>query len=34
MLAYLLEKPAGVDDATLVEELTALISNYLGPGSA
>ncbi len=29
MLAYLLEQPAGVDDATLVDELSALVSAYL-----
>jgi AcrR family transcriptional regulator len=29
MLAYLLESPAGVDDAALVEELTQLIVRYL-----
>ncbi|MGC4087793.1 MAG: TetR/AcrR family transcriptional regulator [Polyangiaceae bacterium] len=29
MLAYLLEEPAGVDDAALVEELSALLTNYL-----
>lgn len=29
MLAYLLEGPAGVDDRTLLDELTALILNYL-----
>ena len=29
MLAYLLESPAGVDDAMLVEELTQLIVRYL-----
>lgn len=28
MLAYLLESPAGVDDATIVEELTELIVRY------
>jgi AcrR family transcriptional regulator len=29
MLAYLLEEPAGIDDRTLVEELTDLILRYL-----
>jgi AcrR family transcriptional regulator len=29
MLAYLLEEPAGLDDATLVDELTDLIVRYL-----
>jgi hypothetical protein len=29
MLAYLLESPAGVDDALLVEELTQLLVRYL-----
>ena len=32
MLAYLLESPAGVDDAVLVSEITELIVGYLvGP---
>ena len=29
MLAYLLEAPLGIDDAVLVDELTALILRYL-----
>jgi hypothetical protein len=29
MLAYLLESPAGVDDAVLVSEITELIVGYL-----
>jgi hypothetical protein len=36
VLSYLLESPAGVDDAVLVEELTQLIVRYLSaqPDSA
>jgi len=29
LLAYLMESPAGVDDATMIEELTELVVRYL-----
>ena len=32
MLAYLLEEPAGVDDAAMAEELSALLTSYLVGG--
>ncbi|HET9929091.1 MAG TPA: hypothetical protein VFQ35_00305, partial [Polyangiaceae bacterium] len=32
MLAYLLEEPAGVNDAAIVEELSSMLTGYLVGG--